>query len=135
VITWAVIALLGVALLGFLTVFERGVRAVQGDLDEMKEVWDNAKHLTSLTVTVASLDTRVTSVEVKVEGHDERFDSLEEKLEGHNDRFDTLEAKLEGQGRRFDALEEQIREQGRVLGDAIYALTEQFRDHRGLHAT
>ena len=67
----------------------------------------NTKQLTALTVTVASLDTRVGSLEAKVEGHDHRFDTLEE----------------------------QIRAQGRVLGDAIYGLTEQFREHLRLHAS
>ncbi|MBK5229357.1 MAG: hypothetical protein JJE05_12735, partial [Actinobacteria bacterium] len=73
------------------------------------------------TVKVGSLDTSVGSLDTRVGSLEERFGLLENKVEGHD--------------RRFDALEEQISRQGRILGDAIYGLTEQFREHLRLHAS
>ena len=126
---WSVIGLLAATLLGLLTVFGGGLNALRNDMQGMKadlrsfggDLRDNTKQLAQLTVKVGSLDTKVGSLDTRVGSLEERFGLLENKVEGHD--------------RRFDALEEQISAQGSVLGDAIYGLAEQFREHLRLHAS
>ena len=126
---WTVIGLLAATLLGLLTVFGGGLNALRSDMQGMKadlrsfggDLRDNTRQLAELTVKVGSLDTSVGSLDTRVGALETGVGLLENKVEGHD--------------RRFDSLEEQISAQGSVLGDAIYGLAEQFREHLRLHAS
>jgi hypothetical protein len=144
---WTVIGLLAATLLGLLTVFGGGLNALRNDMQGMNadlrsdmqgmktdlrglggDLRDNTKQLAELTVKVGSLDTEVGSLDTKVGSLDTKVGSLDTSV-------GLLENKVQGHDRRFDSLEEQISAQGSVLGDAIYGLAEQFREHLRLHAS
>ncbi|MBK5229360.1 MAG: DUF1640 domain-containing protein [Actinobacteria bacterium] len=142
---WTVIGLLAATLLGMMTVFGGGLNALRNDLQRM-----NADLRSEMRSTNANLRSEIQEMkgdlrseiqemkgDLRSDMRDVRGDirSLGDGLRGNTQQLAALTVKVGSLDTKVGVLEGQISAQGSVLGDAIYGLAEQFREHLRLHAS
>ena len=120
---WTVIGLLAATLLGMLTVFGGGLNALRNDVQRM-----NADLRSDMRSTNADLRSDIQGMRGDIR-------SLGGDLRDNTQQLAEMTVKVGSLDTRVGALKEQISTQGSVFGDAIYGLTEQFREHLRLHAS